>query len=271
MKTYHFAIILLLCLIACGSQPSSQESSSNKRGTNFDIMLQGNDLIKIINKERGFPFTNELILYNYAQEIEYNEGTLLIIWPFNKIYNGRTFEKYIETIGVDLSIWNNILTRFYWKNKGGNYEEPTAKKYFKINGETHEIVIGTTTPRTVSISSDTSVGIKQKGVTTFILTFMNKTIGLDIEILFIDNFENTDQLIKAFGLPDDIQKVEISWPEEKFIDGFFYKPRAGSPDVREHWRYKKYPDIVFTIMPVNGLVRGMSNFRNQTLYNQWNQ
>lgn len=55
-------------------------------------------------------------------------------------------------------------------------------------------------------------------------------------------------VIKELGLADDVEKIFVEWPTNKFVEGVFYSVSA-TERIRsiEQWRFKSLPHCVFSV------------------------
>lgn len=64
--------------------------------------------------------------------------------------------------------------------------------------------------------------------------------------------EPSSEVVKVMGLPDSKKTFFVSWPDLEEIDGIIYDPGPGGAASGEHWRYRRFPGLVISIM--NGSV-----------------
>ena len=64
-------------------------------------------------------------------------------------------------------------------------------------------------------------------------------------------------------MPDSIETYSFSWPDQKTMNGIYYSPEVNKPVWGEHWRFKKFPDLVIDI---SGKVNNFATDRNIKFY-----
>jgi hypothetical protein len=233
-----------------------------------EVTLNGLD----ISSNRSF-FTADAAIksipdsgYNYYQEVSYTEGTLLVVWAYNTLYSQKSTERYgnpVETPSYDVS----SFVTFFWKPRNANgYEAPVMKKWFKVNGTPTMLTPSNLTPdNTSGPYNDLSVGFKNFGASTLVFSFLGKSIKLNVNIVDsqIAKTDNVDKIIAAWGFPDSAKKVTVIYPNAEIVDGILYNPNAGSLVNVEHWRYKRYPDLVISIRQNNLAIFGIATSREK--------
>lgn len=278
MKKQLFLFFFLTTLCSCvstGNNHKAEESTSGISETENipeivpDIILKGKDISGDMDylESQGVSFLS-LMFYNYYEEVSYENGTLLIIWTYNNIYAANNF---LEWRWLDHPEVSKIV-RFFWRNNNESYTEPVSGKWFSVNGNPEMISIATNTPQKMDTYNDLSFRIKDEGISTLIVTFQEKKIALNFNLIIIpittgfkDNASKTDDIIRKYGLPDDIKPFSIEWPDKGIISGFYYKPDVGRAISGEHWRFKDYPDLVFDVLS-NGYIRGITTNRDKNFY-----
>ena len=165
------------------------------------------------------------------------------------------------------------IVKFFWMNGNSNYELPISEKWFSVLGKTESINIDSNTPTKMKTYDDLSFRISEEGISVLVIYFLDKNISLDFDVRVIPidlglgkKIYTTDDIIQEYGLPDERVPYAFSWPERKLFDGIWYSPKAGTPVFGEHWRYLKYPDLVFDIIPTNGYIRAMTTYRDKNFY-----
>ncbi len=276
MKKLFFVIfIYLIIFISCSTTENTKNSNQAiqviQEEIPVDIILTGyeiDDVLKNIQSE----LINDVEKFNYAEEIQYDDGgTLLLVWAYNTIYHSKKYltQPFLENIGD----WRYFL-QFYYKSPNSEYKTPVNNVWFSVNGKAEKIILKTTTPDKITIYSDVSIGFKGEGLSTVIISFLNKNMQININTeivpIFPDFFKGDtgNDLIERYGLPDNIKDITVSYPKKELIDGFLYNPKPGESLGAEHWRYKKFPDCVIKLFK-SGKVVGVTTSRDKTLYKQW--
>lgn len=289
---YFFVFISVMSLVSCvstgnvrGSISDTKETSVNNslaQEVNFskikiDVALSGKEILENIDylKSQGLSAQSIFDSYNYFQEVPYENGTLLIVWAYNDFFVGKDFLrwKHLDIAGV------SYLVKYYWKDTNGVYQEPTANKWFSVAGKATAVTLSTNTPKKMTTHNDTSFGINDEGISSLVVSFLGKNMSLDFNVFVIpitpgfggksEQVSKTDDIITLYGLPDSKTPYAIAWPNEKIVNGFIYFPKPGLPESGEHWRFRKYPDLVFDIIPTNGYIKGITTYRDKELYSKW--
>ena len=108
-----------------------------------------------------------------------------------------------------------------------------------------------------------------------IVSFLNKNICIILSCYVFpfktwkkDSYNKavtSDNIIAIFGLPDLVESYYFKWPDKETKNGIYYSPDVKYPESGEHWRYKKYPDLVIDISS-GKKVRTFGTDRNQDFY-----
>jgi hypothetical protein len=264
---------MLLILFSCVSNQSTKQHQIN-----VDLVLDGLEIYEnsdFFNKEGIRPNS----YYNYYQEVLYDEGSLLVLWTLNEFYVSEDIRTDWRTNEIE---GTRQFIKVFWKEKNGKYVEPTNHKWFSIGGNATSIEWVSSNEDKAKIYSDTSTGIYKEGSFSIILTFLEKKMAINFNVLVLPvrlkeiyrsgiKRTTSDEIISMWGLPDNRKKVSVSWPNQAIIDGIFYDPNAGSPETREHWRFKKYPDFIVSVIPHNGYITNFYCSRDKALYKNWKQ
>jgi len=79
---------------------------------------------------------DDVQLYDYYKEIEFENGTLLLFWRFNSEYVNETFFDGVKIL-VEANSKPNL--KFYWRNKNEDYQKPVNYKYFNVDGKAESL------------------------------------------------------------------------------------------------------------------------------------
>jgi len=90
---------------------------------------------------------------------------------------------------------------------------------------------------------------KKEGKTTVTVELAGKRLPINFTIVRLPWKIGTkaEDLIKTYGFPWSKKNIYIVWPNQKVINGFYYRPSAGTSVAVEHWRFKEFPFAVFEI------------------------
>jgi len=283
-----FSFTLMFCVTTPNSSYVSTSLSQNQEKTHVDLIpidltLKGTDIFEYVQTHKN-DFAKEFLSdtkgYYYAEEVNYEEGSLLIVWAYNNLYFPERSRKYSSGAIGDI-VGLGYFVRFFWKNNGSVYEKPLNNKWFLVNNTPSEVTLKTNTPDKIRTHDDTSFGFLGDGEASLVIIFLNKNIGLNIKIEIVpfkslldfpfNEVTKADDLIRMWGFPDDKKVISVSWPKVEIIDGMLFGPKAGETMSREHWRYKKYPDLVLQFALNNGTLLGATTTRNPDLYYEWNR
>ena len=273
-----FLLALIFCLQL---QTASAETKiyynkniKNSKQFSADIIIANpksvyNDLN--ILEAQGISMS-DISLFNYYQEVTFENGTLIIAWKFNTEYVSDSFFKGMREYLSEM----RPSIRLFWKNSNEKYQKAIDKKYFKVGSKTE-----TTTIQYLKMEKqdifDNAEGIKEKVVMSEIIQFQGKTILVTLDCLVLpfktlekvnwSKATSSDQLIELFGLPDKIETYSFQWPDKKSKNGLYYSPEINQPVSGEHWRFAKYPDLVIDISE-GKKIRQFVTDRDLTYYNQ---
>ena len=101
----------------------------------------------------------------------------------------------------------------------------------------------------------------REGIISFNVTLgeIEETITIEvIELPFRLN-SPVDTMVETIGFPDKKETDGVSWPDSRYVNGFFYSPKAGRSIYKEFYFFKKYPYLVLS--SDNDLVDGVSYAR----------
>ena len=276
---FYFIMLSLICSLAM-AKPKKKEKKSDAKKTAavqvipVDAELAGKEISENIDYLQSNGINSvSMKHYNYYDEISFEEGKLLVMWTYNTFYADKSFlDNSLYTSYLPHQDVSNIV-KYFWMNNGSHYEEPVSGKWFSVQGKAEAVSISTNTPQKVKTYDDLSFGITGEGRSVLVITFLGKNFALNFDVNVIpikagfgNGVSKTDDIIKEYGLPDSKKTYSFSWPDSGLWDGIWYNPEAGSPIFGEHWRYAKYPDIVFDIIPTNGYIRAVSTFRDSEFY-----
>jgi hypothetical protein len=125
--------------------------------------------------------------------------------------------------------------------------------YFKIDGQTEELTIETTTPDVVTTTrrSDGSYdyAFTGSGVAIFHVKLAGSTTVVRIPVIELAVSKGTKsvEVISGLGLPDRKEIKITTWPNTESPDGIIYSPSAGKNVVARHWYYEKIPHAVIAM------------------------
>nr|DAX76402.1 MAG TPA: Lysis protein [Bacteriophage sp.] len=213
---------------------------------------------------------SDIAIFNYYQEINYENGTLIAFWKFQDEYVSDSFFRGIKYIDE-----SRPAIRLYWKDKGAQYQPAIEKKYFKVNERTEIATVKYLKAERIKIEDDSP--FKEKIVLTEFINFQRKNIGLQVNC-YVTPFKtlekydwnratSSDELIEMFGLPDKKDAYSFKWPDKKVKNGIYYDPKISAPVWGEHWRYKRYPDLVIDISG-GGKIQNFITDRDYKFYSE---
>lgn len=176
--------------------------------------------------------------------VNVRDSKLKISYPIEKLYVAvskfRFGDKPPVCVGGD-------QTRFFdVKVDGGN---PVDLRFFKVSGVPEKITFTSDNPKVLAVRENGGVLAlgPGKAIITITLAGADARIPILVEALPVGVPITTDELIKALGLPDHQEQVLFLWPDNGFVDGIFYATRPDHNATASHWRYKRFPNVVFVI------------------------
>ena len=195
----------------------------------------------------------------------------MIFWKYQQEYVSDSFFKNIK-----YSDDSRPGFRLYFKNNNeSKYMQAIDQNYFKVGDKTEKAEVFNLKAEKYKTENDNIFKeyIKQYQV----IKFLNKNIGF-VLTLYVVPFKTSkvsayskattsDEIIKIFGLPDFVESYFFKWPDKKTKNGIYYAPKVNYSESGEHWRYKKYPDLVIDISA--GKVRNFAtDIEIQQFYNK---
>lgn len=276
MKKLFLGLIILFSFYDVFAASNIYFNKKIKNAKNFEINIDIKDeAIKSTFDNYEYLRNQGIIeasLFNYYAEISFDEGTLIVFWKYQQEYISDNYFKNIKYIDDSRPGF-----RLYFKNNNeSKYVEAIDKNYFKVRGKTEKAEVYNLKAEKLNIENDDSV-FKEYVKQYQVISFLNKTICITISLYVVpfNTYKNgdyikattSDSIIEMFGLPDLIETYFFKWPDEKLKNGLYYSPDVYHSESGEHWRYKKYPDLVIDISS-GKRVRDFSTNRNQKFYNQ---
>lgn len=282
MKNLRYFLVVFISsfLLSCASSPPEIDKSLNRTNIFYNTKIDYKT-IDIAGVIEGIEFYKDKIAlnkkgvyqstYDYYQEIEYDNGTLLVLFWHKIDYVSAGFWDNINRI----ENWSPSIILF-WRNIGEDYQSAIEKKYFLVNGKTEMAEMNYLKAERNDINNNPQ-GFKEIIKITEIVTFLGKSYIIETENyvvpftsenLFSKEIATTsDEIINLFGLPDSREFYSVKWPDDKYMNGFYYNPDINHSLNGEHWRYKLYPDLVIDIS--SGRVKNFRANRNNVLYLKW--
>ena len=100
-----------------------------------------------------------------------------------------------------------------------------------------------------------------EGIISFEITLgeIKETITIEVIELPFNLNSPVDTMIETIGFPDRKKTDGVSWPDSRYVNGFFYSPKAGRSVFKDFYFFKKYPYLVLSCD--NNLVDGVSYMR----------
>lgn len=142
------------------------------------------------------------------------------------------------------------------REKAGFYEVDGLPSEIRVSSETEELV-----------ELDICLTFKEAGNAYLRVEFAGDAFLIPLKIVRLEINEGDDaaDVIRAFGLPDEEKEISVSWPDVETHDNITYS--TSTPEVRAavfatHWRYKKYPHLVFSI--VGNRIHKISSYRKES-------
>lgn len=273
-----FLITIIICIqlqiVNAESKIYYNKNIKNPKQFSADVIITNSKSIYDdldILKLQGISIS-DIAIFNYYQEVAFENGTLILAWKFNTEYVSDSFFKgmsaYLSEMRPSISL--------FWKNSDEKYQKAIDKKYFKVSNKTESANIQYLKMEKQSISDNVD-GIKEKVVISEIIQFQGKTILITLDCLILpfkthekvnwNKATSSEQVIALFGLPDKIETYSFKWPDKKSKNGLYYNPEINHPVSGEHWRYAKYPDLVIDISEGHK-IRRFGTFRDFNFYNQ---
>jgi len=270
MKKTFFLLIISLISLNLFAEGKITYNKNIKNPKNFVIDNLDNSYKNIYEnleylRSMGI---NDFSLFNCFKEIEYPEGTLLIMWKYEKEYVSSNFSKDIKKFISEA----RPALRLYFKNKNETkYTKAVDQKYFKVGDKTEKASVYYY--KTEEYSIENEVPFTNAILSYEIVEFLNKKNCITLPCYIVpfktiknenwDKATSSDEIIELFGMPDSIEKYSFSWPDQKTMNGIYYSPEVNKPVWGEHWRFKKFPDLVIDI---SGKVNNFATDRNIKFY-----
>ncbi len=209
-------------------------------------------------------------LFHYFTEISFDEGSLIIFWKYQQEY---ITDNYFKTIKYIDEMRPGF--RLYFKNNNeSKYVKAIDQNYFKVGDKTEKAEVFNLKAEKITTGDE----IFKECVKQYqIVNFLHKNICIILSLYVVpfktlknerfDKTNTSDSIIEIFGLPDLVESYHFKWPDQKSKNGLYYSPDVNCPESGEHWRFKKYPDLVIDISS-SKMVRDFATNRNQEFYNQ---
>lgn len=226
MKKTFFLLIISLISLNLFAEGKITYNKNIKNPKNFVIDNLDNSYKNIYENLEYLSSMgiNDFSLFNCFKEIEYPEGTLLIMWKYEKEYVSSNFSKDIKKFISEV----RPALRLYFKNKNEiKYTKAVDQKYFKVGDKTEKASVYYYKTEEYSIENEapfTNAILFYK-----IVEFLNKKncITLPCYIVPFKTIKNenwnkatsSDEIIELFGMPDSIEKYSFSWPDQKTMNG----------------------------------------------------
>ena len=209
-------------------------------------------------------------IFHYFTEINYETGSLIILWKYNQEYVSEDFYKGIKNYISEA----RPALRLYFKNLNEEkYTKAIDQKYFKVGDKTEKANVYYLRAEKSLLENEDP--FKEKITLYEIVEFLDKKLCVKLSCFIVpfktlkkeswNKATSTDQIVEMFGLPDLIETYFFEWPDEKTKNGLYYTPKVNSPISGEHWRYSKFPDLVIDISE-GKKVRDFSTNRNNKFY-----
>ena len=256
MKNLFFISLFAFLLVGCLSYSDfySSKSSSTKNSSSDKIYgtLKDQDVWEYyITTEDYYPSVIIMDKYSKMEKaafnkneipndtrtkkyINYGNGCFIILRDTDRVYkfNDKPFKPYTKEL---------IIVYYYDFN-----EQKTVwatGNYFNINGLTDD--------KSVDVYENGKYKyytFNKAGIITFNVTIgeLNETTTIEVIELPFPKYSSVDTIVETIGFPDIIKSDGVSWPDEKYVHGFYYKPKAGHTIFKEFYFYKKYPYLVLS-------------------------
>lgn len=123
------------------------------------------------------------------------------------------------------------------------------QRFVKVGEKTVEIRYASSEPRVAEVEPNGTIRPNRVSGTTTVLVSMDGKPSLNIPIrvtaLPVFLLQARDAVIKAVGIPDRIDKIDVPWPS-KVTKNCIIHSASGHPYgvTFEHWTYRKYPGAV---------------------------
>lgn len=137
MKKTFFLLIISLISLNLFAEGKITYNKNIKNPKNFVIDNLDNSYKNIYENLEYLSSMgiNDFSLFNCFKEIEYPEGTLLIMWKYEKEYVSSNFSKDIKKFISEV----RPALRLYFKNKNETkYTKAVDQKYFKVGDKTEK-------------------------------------------------------------------------------------------------------------------------------------
>lgn len=254
MKKTFFIIIITIISLNIFAEGNVTYNKNIKNPKNFVIDNLNSSYKKSFE---NIDYLNSVDVYDYYffncfTEIEYPEGTLLIMWKYEKEYVSSNFVKSVKKFISEA----RPALRLYFKNTNETkYTKAVDQKYFKVGDKTEKASVYYYKTEECNVENEAPF---IKYIQTYeIVEFLGKKNCINLPCYIVpfktlkyeswDKATSSDEIIELFGMPDSIEKYSFSWPDRKSKNGIYYTPEINKPVWGEHWRFKKYPDLVIDI------------------------
>jgi hypothetical protein len=123
--------------------------------------------------------------------------------------------------------------------------------FYRVNGKAERISLRSGDTAILRLPNSTTWDFKRAGTVDVIIDLAGRTFKRSIRVIRIDVCEGdeAETVVEKFGLPDEDQDVFCSWPDTKSVDTVSYGPSASESIIlAHHWRYRKWPGLVLSIV-----------------------
>ncbi len=211
-------------------------------------MTETNKVQRTAFEENRIPLDTRTRKY-----LSYGNGCFIISLSSDRIYkfNDRPFfAENIVFIGVD----------YYDFEKQEWFER--AGSFFNVNG--------TPVKHSIEIISDNVIEQKtgsyvfysfiEEGEASFLVTIGEEKIQLDINVISLPFGLRTpiDTVIEMLGFPDADKEDGVSWPDSRWVHGFYFNPNPGRSMYKHFYFYKKYPYLVLSKSSYDDTIDGIA-------------
>jgi len=177
-------------------------------------------------------------------KIDVKGSKLTVAYPFQKLYVAKS--KFQFGNNPPIYVGGSFASYFEYNVDD---ESPVDLRFFKISGKPEMITFASDRPDVLKVSESGGIVALSPGkvIITVTLAGVITRIPILIEALPVDLPTTTDELVRVLGLPDKQKDVLFVWPDTGFVDGIFYNTTPAHDAIASHWRYNRYPDVVFVI------------------------
>lgn len=90
---------------------------------------------------------------------------------------------------------------------------------------------------------------RQPGEVNLVVSFSGTEVKIPIQVVDLpfNLGQEAKDLVAKYGPPDSKEKMSVTYPLFKNLDGIAYSPLPGGSMDTEHWRFKQVPYAVFSI------------------------